>query len=140
MGISPLLAHTDPDSFKLYFSDTGLLSAKAGLSFRSLIADTADSSSFRGALTENYVAAALLSSGHQLFYWESQGKAEVDFVIQLNNDVIPIEVKSSDNVRSKSLQQYISRYKPPFSFRISGKNFGFENNIKSIPLYAVFCI
>jgi predicted AAA+ superfamily ATPase len=140
MGRSPLMAHTDPASFKLYFCDTGLLCAKAGLSFRSFVADTNDSSSFRVALTENYVAAALTSSGHQLFYWESQGKAEVDFVVQLNDDVIPIEVKSSDNVRAKSLQQFVSRYKPPFSFRISGKNFGFENNIKSIPLYAMFCI
>ena len=74
-------------------------------------------------------------------YWESKGKAELDFVIQTKNgEVIPIEVKSSENVRSKSLQQFVLQYKPLFSIRISLRNFGFENNIKSIPLYACFCI
>ncbi|MCU0462793.1 MAG: ATP-binding protein [Bacteroidales bacterium] len=140
MGTAPLIAHEEPDSFKIYFSDTGLLCAKSGVSFRTIIADSADKSNFRGALTENYVASALFAAGYRPWYWESQGKAEVDFIIQLNNDIIPIEVKSSDNVRSKSLQQFVSRYKSPVSFRISAKNFGFENNIKSIPLYAVFCI
>jgi len=83
----------------------------------------------------------LTSGGYAPCYWESQGKAEVDFVIQNHKgEVIPIEVKSSEHVRSKSLQQFVTRYKPPLSIRVSEKNFGFENRIKSVPLYASFCI
>ena len=64
----------------------------------------------------------------------------VDFVLRINNDIIPMEVKSNINNKSKSLNVYIDKYKPPSSIRISQRNFGFENNIKSISLYAVFCI
>jgi predicted AAA+ superfamily ATPase len=118
----PLIAYSNPDFFKAYMSDTGLDGVK-------------------GALAENYVASALQVNGYVPYYWESEGKAEVDFIIQNNLDeIIPIEVKSSENVRSKSLMQFISKYDPAYSIRISTKNFGFENNIKSIPLYAVFCI
>jgi predicted AAA+ superfamily ATPase len=95
----------------------------------------------KGSLAENHVASALASNGYIPYYWESQGKAEVDFVIQnAEGLVIPVEVKSSENVRSKSLQQFIQKYKPPYSIRISAKNFGLENSIMSVPLYATFCI
>ena len=95
----------------------------------------------KGVLAENYIATALISNAYTPLYWESEGKAEVDFVIQMaNGEVIPIEVKSSENVRSKSLQQFVSKYKPPYALRFSTKNFGFENNIKSVPLYAAFCV
>ncbi len=95
----------------------------------------------KGALAENHVASALVSNGYTPYYWESEGKAEIDFLMQTQNgEVIPMEVKSAENVRSKSLLHFISRYNPQFSIRISAKNFGFENKIKSIPLYAVFCI
>lgn len=138
-GVVPLKAYEESESFKIYYSDTGLLFAKAGLSHRMFISGLAGDN-FRGAIAENYVASALTSAGHQPFYWESQGKAEVDFLIQKDENIIPLEVKSSDNVRSKSLKQYISLYHPKISYRISTRNFGFENNIKSVPLYAVFCI
>ena len=80
------------------------------------------------AITENYVAQTLSASGFNLFYWTSQGKAELDFVIDLGSEkAIPLEVKSSDNVRSKSLSVYCDKYKPPYALRISTKNFGFES-------------
>jgi uncharacterized protein len=139
-GRLPLSAFASPGFFKLYFSATGLLCSEAGLPFRTLFTDISVSYGLKGSFAENYVAAALVAAGYSPFYWESQGKAEVDFVIQRNEQIIPIEVKSSDNVRSKSLQQFVTRYKPTYSFRISTKNFGFENKLKSIPLYAVFCI
>ena len=95
----------------------------------------------KGALTENYVASALVSNGYTSYYWESEGKAEIDFLIQTQQgEVIPVEVKSAENVRSKSFLQFVSRYNPQFSIGISAKNVGFENQIKSIPLYAGFCI
>jgi predicted AAA+ superfamily ATPase len=66
--------------------------------------------------------------------------AEVDFVIQKEGKIIPIEVKSGENVKSKSLKYYRNQYKPGVSIRLSEKNFGFENDIFSVPLYAAFCI
>ena len=66
---------------------------------------------------------------------------EIDFVIQdKEGNIIPIEVKASENVRANSLNSFIKKYNPAYSIRVSGKNFGFENNIKSVPLYAAFCI
>ena len=140
-GKLPLVAYLEPVSFKVYVSDTGLLCSKFGLTLSTMLSEVAGYNDIKGSLAENYVATALISNGYNIFYWESQGKAEVDFVIQNSTgQIIPIEVKSSDNVRSKSLQQFVSRYNPAYSIRISTKNFGFENNIKSVPLYAVFCI
>ena len=97
---------------------------------------------YKGAVTENYVANQLLINDFPLYYWESSGEAEVDFLITTNDGVIPIEVKAADNTKSKSLKIYTEKYKPKYSIKISTKNFGFNkrNNIKSVPLYAVFCI
>jgi predicted AAA+ superfamily ATPase len=137
-GRLPLAAYADNTAFKLYHSDTGLLTGMTGLSGKNIMSDTG--SSFRGAIAENSVAVSLAASGYTPYYWESQGRAEVDFVIQHSGDVIPLEVKAATNVRSRSLYEYIKRYSPPFSYRISEKNFGNENNIRSIPFYALFCI
>ena len=140
-GKFPLIANMEPGAFKVYVSDTGLLCSKYGITLSTMRSQVAGFNEIKGSLAENYVATVLVSNGYSLYYWESQGKAEVDFVIQNSDgEVIPIEVKSSENVRSKSLQQFISRYNPAYSIRISTKNFGFENNIKSVPLYATFCI
>lgn len=92
-------------------------------------------------LAENYVSNALLMNVFEVYYWESDGKAEVDFVCQTSDgQCIPIEVKLADNVCSKSLTQFVMKYNPPFSMRVSSENFGLENGIKSVPLYACFCI
>lgn len=75
------------------------------------------------------------------YYWGVPGKAELDFVFQdKQGNIIPLERKSADNVRSKSMNTFILLYKPPYAIRASTKNFGFENGIKSIPLYALFCL
>ncbi len=73
-------------------------------------------------------------------YWESERGAEVDFVIQREGKIIPIEVKSADNTRAKSLAEYIKSFKPDYAIKVSAKNFGFEDGKKTVPLYAVFCI
>ena len=93
-----------------------------------------------GPLTEHFVAGELKKNGYELYYWESNGKAELDFVIQKDTDIIPIEVKINIHVKARSLDLYMKTYNPQYGIRISEKNFGFENNIKSVPLYAVFCI
>ena len=96
---------------------------------------------YKGAITENYIAQELVSKGESLYYWTSNRSAEIDFVLYSEDDgIIPIEVKSGNNVRSISLNMYIKEYNPKYAIRFSTRNFGFENKIKSIPLYAAFCI
>lgn len=140
-GTTPLNAQADPDAFKLYLNDIGLLFSRYGYSPELVIKNPSAWQSVRGAVIENAIACTLVANGYQLYYWESRGKAEVDFIIQLpSGEAIPVEVKSSANVRSRSLQQFVLRYQPLWSCRISTKNFGFESGIRSIPLYAAFCI
>ena len=140
-GKLPLTAYTDFNSFKVYMTDTGLLCSKFGIPANIILSEVKSFNEFKGALTENYVCFALNASGHEAYYWESKGQAEVDFVIQDKmGRIIPIEVKAADNVRAKSLNQFIKKYDIDFAIRVSAKNFGFENGIKSVPLYATFLI
>lgn len=136
-GDVPPATFVDLSSFKLYMNDVGLLSYKAQLTQASF--DTFNSI-FLGGITENYVATMLKANNYDLYYWESNGKAEVDFIIIKNGKVIPIEVKASEHNKSKSLEVFKKLYSPEYCIRISTKNFGFGNNIKSVPLYAIFCI
>lgn len=118
-------------------NDVGLLSNKAKITKNNL---EEYNQLYKGAITENYVATQLASNGYDLYYWETMNGSEVDFIIIRDEKVIPIKVKSSENTKSKSLNSFVNQYKPKYSIRVSSKNFGFENNIKSVPLYAVFCI
>lgn len=140
-GKMPLLAYADNASFKIYMMDVGLLCSRFGISANVIVNSPHSFDGFKGALAENYIMQVLVTNGFEPFYWGSQGKAEVDFVFQdKQGRIIPLEGKSAGNVRSKSLKTFISLYKPPYSIRVSAKNFGFENGIKSIPLYALFCL
>jgi predicted AAA+ superfamily ATPase len=139
-GKHPLAFYADALSYKIYMSDVGLLTAKSEYSPASIIADINLGGEAKGALCENYVAQELTANGHALYYWESQGTAEVDFILQKDGKVIPAETKAAEHVKAKSLNQFVKKYDIEYSIRISAKNFGFENNIKSVPLYAVFCI
>ncbi|MCI7402100.1 MAG: ATP-binding protein [Christensenella sp.] len=136
----PLNSYRSLDDFKLYMNDVGLCLASQNVLFEDLLYDNMEFSNFKGGLVENYVNNQLITNKNNIFYWTSGNTAEVDFITRLGLDIIPIEVKSSDNTRSKSLNEYIKKYCPKYSIRISTKNFGLENNIKSVPLYAVFCI
>ena len=139
-GKLPLSVYEQIDSFKIYYSDVGLLCFKSGTLPQDILVNSSISDRARGLLAENYVAEQLVAQGYRLNYWESDGKAELDFVIRQNDSVVPVEVKSADNVRAKSLKVFIDKYSPSYSIRISARNFGFENGIKSVPLYAVFCL
>lgn len=134
----PLKVYQDEEYFKLYLSDVGILVAMSEIRFNDLILDK--TFSFRGAITENYVAQEFTANDISLYYWTYGRNAQVDFIIYNNDGIIPVEVKSGDNVRSTNLKFYINENKPKYSIRLSTRNFGFENNIKSIPLYAAFCI
>lgn len=136
----PLEMHKDLVSFKLYMSDVGLFVNKARYPLYQIDLDKQPTMIAMGPLTEHYVANELRVNGYESYYWESEGKAELDFMIQKDTDIIPIEVKSNTHIKSRSLDLYMKMYNPKYAIRISEKNFGFENNIQSIPLYAVFCI
>ena len=136
----PLENYRDIDSFKIYVSDLGLLGAKKDIVPQDILYMSKELDDFKGGMVENYVNAQLRFKGYNTYYWESQRTAEVDFIIQRDDKLIPIEVKSADNVRSKSLMIYMDTFKPAYAIRLSAKNFEFESNIKTVPLYATFCI
>ena len=136
-GDVPPNMYADVSSFKIYMSDVGLLSNKSKITNNNI---DEYNQLYRGAITENYVAEELKTNGYDLYYWEATTGSEVDFIIIKDEKIVPIEVKSSENTKSKSLNSFVKQYKPDYSIRISSKNFGFENGIKSVPLYAVFLI
>jgi len=95
---------------------------------------------FKGGMVENYVANQLTASGYPCYDWKSERGAEVDFVIQRDGSIIPLEVKSADNPKAKSLASYIGTQHPDYAIKLTTQNFGYNLGIKSMPLYAAFCI
>ena len=136
----PLENYRDIDSFKIYVSDLGLLCAKKDLTADDILYMTSEINDFKGGMTENYVNVQLAINGYNTYYWMSERGAEIDFVIQRDGKLIPVEVKSADNTKAKSLKVYMETYKPAYAIKLSAKNFGFEDGKKTVPLYAAFCI
>lgn len=136
----PLEDYRDIDAFKIYISDMGLLCAKKDLTANDILYMVEEINDFKGGMAENYVNIQLTINGYHTFYWESERGAEIDFVIQRSGRPIPVEVKSADNTRAKSLKVYMETYKPDYAIKLSAKNFGFEDGKKTVPLYAAFCI
>ena len=137
-AFEPISVYADLSAFKLYMGDVGLLTAKSGLSQQTVL--SGEGNTFMGAVTENYVAQQLAANGYNLYYWESNNTAELDFVLQKGNQVTAIEVKKGEHVRSRSLNLFIGTYHPSCAIRLSLKNFGEKDGLKSVPLYAAFCI
>lgn len=136
----PLENYRDIDAFKIYVSDPGLLCAKKNLMANDILYMVDEINDFKGGMVENYVHVQLSMNGYSTYYWESERGAEIDFIIQRDGQLIPIEVKSADNTRAKSLRLYMETYKPAYAIKLSAKNFGFESGKKTVPLYAAFCI
>lgn len=134
----PLKVYIDEDSFKLYLSDVGLLTSISEINYPDIMLERPFA--FKGAITENYIAQELIAKDTSLYYWTYGRNAEVDFILYNEDGIIPVEVKSGSNVKSTSLNIYMRENKPKYGIRISTKNFGFENNIKAVPLYATFLI
>lgn len=136
----PLKAYQSLTDFKFYMNDVGLCVASQDLLPQDILFEHPDLNDFKGGLAENYVNTQMVANGLKGYYWTSGNSAEVDFVTRLGGNIIPIEVKSGENTRSRSLNEYMTKFSPEYAIRVSAKNFGFEKNIKSVPLYAVFCI
>lgn len=140
-GRMPLTVYAESDAFKIYMVDTGLLCSKFGVPPHIILAGDHRADGFKGALAENYVMQALTANGIRPYYWTMQQKAELDFIFQdRKGNIIPLELKAAEHVRAKSLMAFMKRYGCPYAIRVSGKNFGFENGIRSVPLYGVFCL
>jgi predicted AAA+ superfamily ATPase len=118
----------------------GLLCAKKDIVAEDVIYPHGDLNDFKGGMTENYVCGQLTANDHRCYYWMSERGAEVDFVIRRGDKIIPIEVKSAENTKAKSLNAYIDLYKPAYAIKLSTRNFGFAEGKKTAPLYAAFCL
>lgn len=136
----PLENYKNIDAFKIYVSDSGLLCAKKDLAAADILYMSQELNDFKGGMTENYVNIQLSINGYRTYYWNSERGAEIDFVIQRDGQLIPIEVKSADNTRAKSLKVYMEAFQPAYAIKLSAKNFGYEDQKKTVPLYAAFCL
>ena len=136
----PLENYRNINAFKIYVSDMGLLCAKKNLPANYVLYMVEEINDFKGGMTENYVNVQLTIGGYSTYYWESERGAEIDFVIQRDGNLIPVEVKAADNTKAKSLKVYMETYRPDYAIKLSTRNFGFEDGKKTVPLYAAFCI
>jgi uncharacterized protein len=135
----PLRSYEDSKAFKLYLLDIGLLSALSGLDAKTLISGNKIFNEFKGALTEQYVLQQFKCEGMiPIFYWSAEiGTSEIDFIIQIESRVIPVEVKASENLRAKSLKVYREKYLPEISIRLSMSDYRDEKWLVNLPLYAL---
>ena len=135
----PLAAYADLQAFKVYTLDVGLLSALGNLSSQTLIENERMFTEFKGALTEQFVLQEFKSMGlRQLFYWANDsGSAEVDFMLEKENKLFPIEVKSGENLQSKSLKTFAQKYPETHCFRASLSDYRKEAWMTNIPIYGV---
>ena len=137
----PLAGYSDKSKFKIYIFDSGLLGAMLNISSDIIINDTKLFSEYNGAFIENFIASELKNSLKQeLFYWTSKSDAEVDFIIQLHNEIYPLEVKSGLNRNKKSLKSYQTKYNPKLILRTSPRNLTKDDDFINIPLYMLFNI
>jgi len=132
----PLSSYSNPTAFKLYMSDVGLLRKMSRLPYEVVLNTTPTYTEFKGAMTENFVLCELLkTSGEIPYYWTSGNSAEVDFIVQSGAEIIPIEVKSEQNVKAKSLAEYRKKYAPRYSVKTSMRSDTNGKEVLNIPLY-----
>ena len=138
-GGYPLMAYQDLAAFKLYLADVGLLGAMAEIDAKTLLEGNHIFTEFKGALTEQYVCQELVAALRVTpYYWSADNsQGEVDFVIQRNGAVIPLEVKAEENLRAKSLKSFVATYQLPFGIRTSMSDYRVQEHLINLPLYAI---
>ncbi len=133
---TPLSKHKEKDSFKLYMSDTGLLFHMLHLTKMKYLSDDR----MRYILYENALANSIMSSGYNLYYYQSEGKAEISFVVQSRKGkIVPIELVNKNVSKAKSLALFMNKYEITEGIRVTADNFSKKKGIKYIPIYATFC-
>lgn len=135
----PLIAYQDLSAFKLFLLDVGLLGAMADLNVKTIIEGDKIFTEFKGALTEQYVMQQLrVNNTIYIGYWTNDGNSyEVDFLIQKDGEIIPIEVKANENLKAKSFQSFCNKYNPKKAIRTSLSDYKEESWMTNIPLYAI---
>lgn len=135
----PLDGYIDYSAFKLYFLDVGLLAAKNNLNIQTILDGNKIFTEYKGALTEQYVLSELKSNYNiPIAYWSNDaGQAEVDFLIQCKNELMPIEVKAEENLQAKSLKVFVEKYHTKTNIRTSMANYREEDWLINIPLYSI---
>jgi len=135
----PLKAYEELDSFKIYMNDIGLLCALGNTDIKTILDDNVFFVEFKGAITEQYVLQQILScSDFKPFYYSSQNSSgEIDFIIQFQDQIIPIEVKSAENLQAKSLKAFHQKYNNRYSIRTSLSDFRIDGWLTNIPLYSI---
>ena len=135
----PLLAYLESAEYKLYLLDIGLLAAMGSIEAKTLLQGNALFAEFKGAMAEQYVLQELKSIGTlPIYYWTAEkASAEVDFIVQYQDNIIPIEVKAAENLKAKSLKSYYDQFKPGTSIRTSLSNYRKEEWLINIPLFAI---
>ena len=134
----PLKAYLDFSAFKIYLLDVGLLGAMSDLDARTILEGNSLFTEFKGALTEQYVFQQLLSdTPYTPYYFSTSSHTEIDFLIQKEGNVIPLEVKAEENVKAKSLKSYYDKYCPPYTIRSSMKDYRDDGWLINLPLYAL---
>ena len=134
----PISSYADFNAFKIYHLDVGLLVAMTNLSEKTLLEKNSIFTEFKGALTEQFVLQELQNhSNVDICYWAKDGKsrAEVEFIMQIADRIVPVEVKSGVNLRSKSLKIYIEKYQPQIAIRSSQADYKKTDNLYDVPLY-----
>jgi hypothetical protein len=131
----PLSAYADINAFKIYLVDVGLLGAMANLSAKTLLHENELFQEFRGSMVENYAAQELVHSNFPLFYWTSEGRAELDFIIEQDDCIYPLEIKSGNSSKKKSLRVYGDTFHPKLLIRCSPMNLRKDGDVLNCPLY-----
>lgn len=139
-GTSPLRSFENASSFKLYALDTGLLTSWYRAQPDDFGGKDRRSAHFRGGVAENYVMQQLAAAQAAAYYWGAQSTYEVEFVVRIGDDVVPIEVKSGERVKSTSAKRFAEKYGCPYIVHMTAKNFGATDAVKSIPLYAAILL
>ena len=136
----PLKAYAEANVFKLFVTDVGLLGAMVDIDKKSILEGNRIFEEFKGALTEQYVLQEILTFQDLfVYYWSAEkSMAEIDFVIQHQGEVFPIEVKAEENLRAKSLRSFYQRFHPRLALRFSMSDFREEDWLTNVPLYAVY--
>ena len=140
----PLSSCANKTYFKVYMSDVGLLRARAGVSADSILIGNELYMRFKGAFSENYVYQELISQGKTPFFWRSGNTAELDFIYEDKDGIVPVEVKSADNTQAKSYKMFCEKYKPKYGFKLTLKNIAenmcADTRTVSLPLYMAWNI
>lgn len=132
----PLLGNADEDQFKLYYNDTGLLCSAYGFAMKKAVVDNTLKGNVKGGVYENIISECLVKKGYKLYYYKPDNTHEIEFLLEQNGEVIPIEVKAG-NTGTASLNDFIEKFKPSVAYKFVDGNLGITGTKKTLPHYMI---